>query len=111
MGAFCLGGLEEGDYSYDLTATKEGYAPANVGVDSDEMEGVRIVLRRGANPTSDDFSRAAQTLFDDVRPQNGSGPSFATACDRPAFSTWRTCIMGRASFAICPACSLPSVCS
>lgn len=47
-GAFRLGGLEEGEFIYELTATKEGYAPGRVEVGSDGMEGVRIVLRPGA---------------------------------------------------------------
>lgn len=47
-GAFRLGGLEEGEFSYELTATKEGYASGRAAVDSARMEGVRIVLRPGA---------------------------------------------------------------
>jgi len=47
-GAFRLGGLEEGEFTYHLTATKEGYAPGRAEVGSDRTEGVRIVLRPGA---------------------------------------------------------------
>ena len=47
-GAFRLGGLEEGEFTYEMKATKEGYAPGRVAVPSDHMEGVQIVLRPGA---------------------------------------------------------------
>lgn len=47
-GEFCLGGLGEGEYTYRLTATKEGFAPGRAGVHSEKMSGVRIILHTGA---------------------------------------------------------------
>jgi hypothetical protein len=47
-GRFRLGGLEEGEYTYRLTATKEGLAPGRAEVQSEKMSGVQIVLRPGA---------------------------------------------------------------
>jgi len=47
-GEFCLGGLGEGEYTYRLTATKEGFAPGHASVHSEKMSGVKIVLHPGA---------------------------------------------------------------
>jgi Carboxypeptidase regulatory-like domain len=47
-GAFRLGGLLDGEYTYSLTATKEGYAPGRARVQSNNMKGIRIVMRPGA---------------------------------------------------------------
>jgi len=47
-GEFCLGGLGKGEYTYNLTATKEGFAPGHASVHSTKMSGAKIVLHPGA---------------------------------------------------------------
>lgn len=57
-GEFCLGGLGEGEYTYCLTATKEGFAPGHASVHSEKMSDVKIVLHPGA--TLEGFVRDAK---------------------------------------------------
>ncbi len=57
-GEFCVGGLGEGEYTYCLTATKEGFAPGHASVHSTKMSGAKIVLHPGA--TLEGFVRDAK---------------------------------------------------
>lgn len=48
-----------------------------------------FVLRRGSNPT-DEFGRAGELLFDDVRPNLGAGPSYAADGFDVSWGVWQS---------------------
>ena len=48
-GQFRLGGLDGGEYTYNLKATKEGFAPGRARVSWKQLVGAKIVLRPGAS--------------------------------------------------------------